>query len=75
MRKKSNMGGGEFEFEPSKLDKRLVERKHRQESDVAMINRILDAHCKRYQADGLGNFENHKEYILQRLVKDFRGIK
>ena len=74
MKKCSAMGGGEFEFNPSKLDEKIVKRESFYNNAFISINNFINANAKHYQKLGLGIEENFKEEIIRRLIKDFRGI-
>lgn len=74
MKKCSAMGGGEFEFNPSKLDEKVGKRESFYNNAFISINNFINANAKHYQKLGLGIEENFKEEIIKRLIKDFRGI-
>lgn len=74
MKKYSVMGGGEFEFNPSKLDEKIAKRENFYNNAFIIINSFIDANASHYQKLGLGTQENFKEEIIKRLIKDFRGI-
>lgn len=75
MRKSSNMGGGEFEFAPNKLDEKLEKRRIYQDNCFRAVNKIIDSYSKDYIDMSLGTRENFKEEIVKRLVKQIRGLE
>ena len=44
------------------------------ETDTKYIKKLINRLAKEYQERGLGTIEGYKESILQKLIKDFRGI-
>ena len=74
MKKYSAMGGGEFEFNPSKLDEKVARRENFYNNAFNIINSFIDANARHNQKLSLGTPENFKEEIIKRLIKDFRGI-
>lgn len=68
------MGGGEFEFNPSKLDEKVAKREKFYNNAFVNINNFINVHARHYKKLGLGTQENFKEEIIKRLIKDFRGI-
>lgn len=72
MRKQSNMGGGEFEFEPHKLEERFNKRKAFLESANEEFIRNLNKCAMEYQRQGLGAYEHCKEDIVRALVMELR---
>nr|WP_302597831.1 hypothetical protein [uncultured Cellulosilyticum sp.] len=74
MKKYSAMGGGEFEFNPSKLDEKVAKRENFYNNAFISTNNFINANARHYQKLGLGTQENFKEEIIRRLIKDFRGM-
>ena len=74
MKRYSAMGGGEFEFNPSKLDEKIAKRESFYNNAFISINNLINANARHYQKLGLGMQESFKEEIIKRLIKDFRGM-
>lgn len=72
MRKQSMIGGGEFEFEPHKLEERFNNRQTFLQSAKAEFIRDLNKCAMEYQAQGLGTYESCREDIVRALVMELR---
>ncbi|XZI03021.1 hypothetical protein ACSXE3_15350 (plasmid) [Clostridium perfringens] len=72
MRKQSMIGGGEFEFEPHKLEERFNNRQTFLQSAKAEFIRDLNKCAMEYQEQGLGIFENFRKDIVRALVMELR---
>lgn len=76
MKRASNMGGGEFEFKPNEFEAKINKRKLFIDNDFKYIKEFLAKRADEYQATyKLGDGNNYKESILQKLIKDFRELK
>lgn len=72
MRKQSMIGGGEFEFEPHKLDLKVEKRKEYLDKAESFFINELNRQALEYQKQGLGIFENFRKDIVRALVMELR---
>lgn len=75
MRKPSQMGGGEFEYHPEKLEEKINQRMDYLEKECEIVETFINERALKYMSSSLGTIEGYKEYILKELVKDFRGCE
>lgn len=69
MRKGSAIGGGEFEFEPDKLDLKVARRRAFIKSSSKKFIELLEDEAKMYEGTGLGIAHNFKEDIVRILLE------
>lgn len=69
MKKSSAIGGGEFEFEPDKLDLKVARRRAFIKSSAKKFIEQLESDAKLYQETGLGIAHNFKEDIVRILLE------
>ena len=72
MKKQSMIGGGEFEFEPHKLEERISNRQMFLQEFKAEFIRDLNKCAFEYQEQGLGTYESCREEIVRALVMELR---
>ena len=68
MKKLSNMGGGEFEYEPQLLDKKVANRKLYFSESLKKIENDLEILSNDYMKQGLGTKENFTKDIIRELI-------
>jgi len=68
IKKQSNMGGGEFEYEPYKLDVRIIDRKEYFQQALKKIENDIDILGNVYAKRGLGAKENFNQDIIRNLI-------
>ena len=68
MKKLSNMGGGEFEYEPHLLDKKVENRKLYFQQSLKEIETILEVRGNEYVKNKLGIKENFTTDIIKELI-------
>lgn len=71
--KASQMGGGEFEYNPNGLEEKINKRREYLEKEFKDINKRINKGALKYMKESLGTLEGYKEYILRELIKNFRG--
>lgn len=72
MRKPSQMGGGEFEYHPEKLEEKINQRKDYLEKECEIVERFINERALKYMSSSLGTIEGYKGYILRELMMKFR---
>lgn len=72
MKKYSQMGGGEFEYNPDALEEKINKRKKYLESEFKIIHKRINEGALNYMKESLGALESYKEYIVRELIKDLR---
>ena len=74
MRKGSSMGGGEFEFNPHKLEEKIHKRLKFTYEKTNEDRNLLDTIGLEYMEAGLGNYKEIRKEILKKLVLELRCI-
>ena len=74
MRKGSSMGGGEFEFNPHKLEEKIHKRLKFTYEKTNEVRNLLDTIGLEYMDAGLGNYKEIRKEILKKLVLELRCI-
>lgn len=72
MRKGSSMGGGEFEFNPDKLEEKIDKRLKFTYEKTNEVRNFLDAIGLEYTKAGLGDYKEIRKQILKKLVLELR---
>lgn len=68
MKKLSNIGGGEFEFDPFGLDKKINKREKYFEESLESLEELIDKLGTEYVKQGLGIKENFEKDIIRRMM-------
>jgi len=68
MKKLSNMGGGEFEFNPNGLDIKIKKRDKLIEDTFNELEEILESCSKTYVMERLGTRENFEKDVIRRMM-------
>ena len=72
MKKSSQMGGGEYEYHPEKLEEKINKRMDYLEKECEIVETFINERALKYMSSSLGTIEGYKEYILRELVMNFR---
>lgn len=68
------MGGGEFEYNPNTLEEKINQRQEYLKNEVDRTIELINNRALKYTELGLGSIEGYKEYVLKKLIEDFRGV-
>lgn len=68
------MGGGEFEYNPNTLEEKINQRQEYLKNEVDTTIELINNRALKYTELGLGSIEGYKEYVLKKLIEDFRGV-
>lgn len=68
MKKLSNVGGGEFEFDPFGLDKKINKREKYFEKSLEELENLMDKLGAEYVKEGLGIKENFEKDVIRRMM-------
>lgn len=68
MKKLSNMGGGEFEFNPLGLDIKINKRDKLIEDTFNSLEKILESCSKTYVMERLGTRENFEKDVIRKMM-------
>jgi len=68
MKKLSNIGGGEFEFDPFGLDKKINKREKYFEKSLEDLENLIDKLGTEYVKQGLGIKENFEKDVIKKIM-------
>lgn len=68
MKKLSNMGRGEFEFDPFGLDKKINKREKYFEKSLEELENLIDKLGTEYVKEELGIKENFEKDVIRRVM-------
>ncbi|WP_346888321.1 hypothetical protein [Clostridium sp. UBA1056] len=68
MKKLSNMGGGEFEFNPLGLDKKINKREKYFEKSLEDLENLIDKLGTEYVKEELGIKENFEKDVIRQMM-------
>lgn len=68
MKKLSNMGGGEFEFDPFSLDRKVNKREKYFEKSLEDLESLIDKLGTEYVKQRLGTKENFEKDVIRLMM-------
>lgn len=68
MKKLSNMGGGEFEFDPFGLDKKINKREKYFEESLEELESLINKLGTEYVKQRLGTRENFEKDVIRKMM-------
>ncbi len=68
MKRLSNIGGGEFEFDPFGLDKKVNKREKYFEKSLEELESLIDKLGTEYVKHGLGTKDNFEKDAIRKMM-------
>lgn len=72
MKKPSQMGGGEYEYHPEKLEEDINKRMEYLEKECEIVETFINERALKYMSSSLGTIEGYKGYVLRELLIKFK---